>query len=113
MDESHAPEQEVRELTGFEEAFIDFVFDRGHLAKSMRAEWEERLRARRLLAPQRALGAHRTAAVDYLRMSLLWSRAEVRSADRFLAARGVKTISELREKFLPQPWMDQSDSTEG
>lgn len=96
--DSSNSEQEIRELNGFEEAFIEYLFEHGHLAAAVRPEWEKRLRSRRKLSRGAALDAHRTAVLDCLAMSDLWSRTERDAADRFLAGRGVPTISALSSR---------------
>ncbi len=93
------PGNEAAELDRFSDAFMDYLFEHGHLSKSFRPWWQSRKRAIGTQTPAQAIRTVRSICKDHLEMTRHWPEPDVSAVDRYLEAKGTLTLTLLRRRL--------------
>lgn len=103
QSDSDAPHDEAAELDRFSDAFMDYLFEHGHLSKTFRPWWQSRKRAVTAQPLAQAARTMRSICKDHLEMTRHWATPEVVALDRYLEDAGALTLSTMRRRLWHSP----------
>lgn len=109
--DSDAHEDEAAELDRFSDAFMEYLFEHGHLSKTFRPWWQSRKRAVSAQSAPQALRTIRSICKDHLEMTRHWAEHDVVTLNRYLEDAGTLTLTAMRRRLWHSPTTPTSMGT--